>query len=106
MDLLISLFFSQPSVALVTLALVAVLSISLVQLRQRSSRACTVGATLPVLVSTSSVGRSTAGRSRSQGGFTLLELLIVVFILCCLVVVGGLIVYFVFFSGHIHVSVT
>lgn len=45
----------------------------------------------------------TLGR-RSQAGFTLIELLVVLFIICGLFVVGGLIVYFLFFSGQIHIS--
>lgn len=55
--------------------------------------------------SSSSRRPRTLGRS-SQGGFTLIELLVVLFIIGGLFVVGGLIVYFLFFSGHIHISVS
>jgi prepilin-type N-terminal cleavage/methylation domain-containing protein len=43
---------------------------------------------------------------RSQAGFTLIELLVVLFIIGCVMVVGAVIVYFVFFSGHVHIRVS
>ena len=48
----------------------------------------------------------TRGRGRSQGGFTLIELLICVAILCILAIVVGSVIYFVFFSGRMHISFT
>ncbi len=46
----------------------------------------------------------TRGRGRRQGGFTLIELLICMAILCILAIVVGTIIYFVFFSGKVHIS--
>ena len=48
----------------------------------------------------------TRGSGRSQGGFTLIELLICMAILCILAIIAGTIIYFVFFSGRVHISFT
>ena len=48
----------------------------------------------------------TCGRGRRQGGFTLIELLICLAILCILAIVVCTVIYFVFFSGKVHISFT